>query len=91
MSQKLNFFIEKGDLSNLSSEEKSVLGQVIQTVGTTIEAIGFTKQTSDIPAKQIEGRRLAITGNWLKAYGASLEAIGETELLKKDLAPGVPF
>ncbi|MFC7395383.1 DUF6944 family repetitive protein [Scopulibacillus cellulosilyticus] len=83
--------LQKGDTSDLTSEEKAVLGVWLQTIGKTFGAVGFSKQLSEKRSTEIQGRKLSIIGNWMSAYGSSLEAIAETELLIKEEATQVPF
>lgn len=77
--------------NDFSMEKQAVAGVWLQTIGTALGAIGFMQELLPSEKQQIQGRKLGIIGSWFEAYGASLEALGETQLLKEDLEEDVPF
>ncbi|TDL31309.1 hypothetical protein E2R51_13120 [Jeotgalibacillus sp. S-D1] len=81
----------RGVTNDFSAEKKAVAGVWLQFTGTLFSAIGFSQQLSPERSQQIAGRKTAIIGNSINAYGLTLEVIGESILLREELDEGILF
>jgi hypothetical protein len=70
---------------DFDGERNIVIGIWIQTIGQLIESTGVSKQirTND-EIEIIRGQKMLVTGDFLQAIGAALQAIGGEELLLAD-------
>lgn len=81
---------ERGS-NDFSAETKAVAGVWLQFTGNLLAAIGFTQQLSPDRSQQIAGRKTAIVGNSINAFGLTLEIMAENVLLREELELGVLF
>ncbi|PYZ97535.1 hypothetical protein CR205_02765 [Alteribacter lacisalsi] len=82
---------EEDDPRALALERQAVTGVWLQTIGTALAAFGFSLEVSPDREQEIQGRKLGIIGAWFEAYGAAMEALAETALLRADLDEQIPF
>ncbi|HWO97728.1 MAG TPA: hypothetical protein VNM45_15615 [Bacillus sp. (in: firmicutes)] len=68
------------------SEKKAFYGVCIQAIGQLLEAAGVSQQLSTTNVESlIEGQEITITGDWLQAIGAAVEATGAAGILKEEI------